>query len=104
MTLYHATSAKNIKGILSTGIKANKSKKISNNIRLNASCIYAFDNISDAENFIIYDNNENHYAIFAIETEGMEVVVDSEYEDGAFGIMCKKVKASLVFEKNTYDC
>ena len=104
MTLYHATSAKNIKGILSAGIKANRSGKISNNVRLNDSFVYAFDNIGDAENFIIYDNNENHYAIFAIETDGMEVVTDSEYESGAFAIICKKVKATLVFEKNTYDC
>ena len=34
----------------------------------------------------------------------MEVVTDSEYESGAFAIICKKVKATLVFEKNTYDC
>lgn len=103
MKLYHATKAENIDEINEFGLIANESDKLSCNERLNDSAVYGFTSIDLAIDFIVYDNNVSHYAIFEFESGDFETVIDPEYGDGAYAVLCEKIDATLIIEKNTLD-
>jgi len=101
MKLYHATKIENIESIINNGIIGNLSNKKSVDLQLNINCVYGFDNLSDAENFIVYDNNQSQYAIFEIETGTNKIIADTEYKGGSYAIICDKISAKLLIEGNT---
>ena len=84
MKLYHATKLENIDNILENGIVAMQSEKESRDTRLSGSFVYGFDNIEDAVDFMVYDNNCSDYAVVSF--EAVSTVVDPEYDDGAFAV------------------
>ena len=95
MKLYHATTIENVESIEKYGIEANLSEKISNNDRLNQSAVYGFDNMQDAIDFMVWDNNTSDWAIFEFDSEN--VVLDPEYEGNAWAVITNEpIQAFLV--------
>lgn len=95
MKLYHATKLENVESIEKYGIEPQLSTKISNNERLNQVAVYGFDNMQDAIDFMVWDNNTSDWAVFEFEAEN--VVSDTEYEGNAWAVITDEyVPAVLV--------
>jgi hypothetical protein len=94
MKLYHGTKTNYLQNILDQGLVAEVSSKISHNVRLNVSCVYGFDTLQAAQDFMLYDNNENHYSIVSFDVRDADVVRDTEYDNGAYAVACEKIEAS----------
>jgi len=101
MKLYHGTKKSNIDSITEFGIEPMVSDKISHDTRLNMSVVYAFDNLQSAVDFMVYDQCEQHYAVFMVETD--DYILDTEYSesDGAYAIVSdENIMAELVAESD----
>ena len=96
MILYHSTKKENIESILENGLEPSLSNKISHDERLNVYAVYGFNNIQDAIDFMVYDNNESEYAVFSFQSE--YVVIDTEYdENNAYAVITdENIKCTLV--------
>jgi len=85
MKLYHATKKENKESILMNGLIPTESTKVSNDPRLNDCYVYGFNNLQDAIDFMVWDNNTDidDVVVFAFDTE--EAIEDTEYDGNSFG-------------------
>ena len=99
MKLYHATERKNKESILINGLIPTESTKVSNDPRLHDCYVYGFDNLQDAVDFMVWDNNTDieDVIVFTFETE--EAIEDTEYDGNSFAT---KSYTNLTMVKKLY--
>lgn len=86
MTLYHGTWADKLDSILEFGLEPQVSTRLSHDTRLNQVSVYGFDNLQDAIDFMVYDSNEQNWAVVSFEADNC--VIDPEYgESSAFAVI-----------------
>jgi hypothetical protein len=85
MKLYHGTKKENKESILEYGLEPQVSNKLnSEGVRLEGEFVYGFENIEDAINFMVYDNNTPEEDIAVFEFISESPIKDVEYDDGAY--------------------
>ena len=86
MKLYHATHINNVEGIENNGLIANESEKVSEDERLNCESVYGFDNIEDAIDFLVWDNNVEIENVAVFSFDAVDPIEDPEYDGNAFAV------------------
>ena len=96
MKLYHATKKENAEYIIAQGLDAQISNKKSSDPRLNQAAIYGFDNLQDAIDFMVWDNNipEDNIAVFVFETNN--AIKDPEYDGNSYAILDENIQVKQV--------
>ena len=100
MKLYHATSKENIENILVQGLTAVHSIKESEDVRLEGKYVFGFDNIDDARNYIVYDNNCPDYAIVSFTSD--DAIIDPEYDGESFAV-AYDIENAILEEEGLYN-
>lgn len=69
---------------MENGLIPTESTKASNDLRLNDCYIYGFNNLQDAVDFLVWDNNTDIDDVIVFTFDAEDVVEDTEYNGNSF--------------------
>jgi hypothetical protein len=100
--LYHVTRNDNAENIEENGLHAQVSQAVSNDSRFdrNTEVVYGFRDKQDAIDFANDNGMEGEYSLYRVDTSGLTVKPDPEYDAGVSFVVIGDVDSSKITRVN----